>query len=150
MVHPSRSFTSAVSRRGPGSPLRKSIWNACAWTCQEYVVFKVVQFYTEDWKLYLAKFNHRDPPAFVSEMEQANRNFCAGVGHSSSRFRQSAWTALFSLHAPNDACEGYHLFVVRDLQCRHHGHIRRGPPCDRSSVGAYSDRFVRCDSSRLD
>ncbi|KAF8546701.1 hypothetical protein OG21DRAFT_1527654 [Imleria badia] len=55
----------------PGD-LRKIIWNTCAWTYQEYVAAKTVQFYTEDWKPYLdlGIFNHKESPAIISEMEQ--------------------------------------------------------------------------------
>ena len=61
------------SRSGEPGDLRKSIWNTRAWTYQEYVASKVVQFYTEDWIPYLDldMFNHRESPAIVSEMQQA-------------------------------------------------------------------------------
>ncbi|KAF8547586.1 WD40 repeat-like protein [Imleria badia] len=57
----------------PGD-LWKSIWNTRAWTYQEYVAAETVQFYTEDWKLYLDLdvFNHKESPAIISEMEQAS------------------------------------------------------------------------------
>lgn len=56
----------------PGD-LRDSIWNTRAWTYQEYVASKVVQFYTEDWKPYLGLdiFNHKESPDIILEMEQA-------------------------------------------------------------------------------
>jgi len=62
-----------LSQFGKPGDLRQSIWNTRAWTYQEYVASKVVQFYTEDWKPYLGldMFNHRESPAIVSEMEQA-------------------------------------------------------------------------------
>lgn len=51
--------------------LRGSIWNMRAWTYQEYVAAKIVQFFTEDWKPYLGLtlFNHKDSPEVISEME---------------------------------------------------------------------------------
>ena len=45
----------------PGD-LWRSVWNTQAWTYQEYIAAKVVQFYTEDWKPYLSLsiFNHKE------------------------------------------------------------------------------------------
>ena len=53
--------------------LVRSIWNTRAWTLQEYVAAKVIQFYTEDWTLYLDLElpNHKESPQVISEMEQA-------------------------------------------------------------------------------
>ncbi|KAF8550383.1 hypothetical protein OG21DRAFT_1514089 [Imleria badia] len=53
--------------------LGRSVWNTRGWTFQEYVASKVVQFYTEDWKPYLGldRFNHKESPTIVSEMENA-------------------------------------------------------------------------------
>ena len=53
--------------------LMRSIWNTRAWTLQEYVAAKVIQFYTEDWSLYLDLElpNHKESPQVISEMEQA-------------------------------------------------------------------------------
>ena len=53
--------------------LMGSIWNTRAWTYQEYVAAETVQFYTEDWKLYLGldMFNHKQSPVIISEMQQA-------------------------------------------------------------------------------
>ncbi|KAF8439815.1 hypothetical protein L210DRAFT_3540401 [Boletus edulis BED1] len=53
--------------------LVRSVWNARAWTLQEYVAAKVVHFYTEDWTLYLnlELSNHKESPEVISEMEQA-------------------------------------------------------------------------------
>ena len=58
----------------PGD-LWRSIWNTRAWTYQEYVAAKVVQFYTEDWKPYLGltMFNHKESILILSEMERATR-----------------------------------------------------------------------------
>ena len=53
--------------------LWKSVWNTRGWTFQEYVASKVIQFYTEDWQPYLGldRFNHKESPAIISEMENA-------------------------------------------------------------------------------
>jgi hypothetical protein len=53
--------------------LWRSIWNTRGWTYQEYVASKIVQFYTEDWQLYLGldTHNHKESPVIVSEMERA-------------------------------------------------------------------------------
>ena len=58
----------------PGG-LQGSIWNTRAWTYQEYLAVKRVQFYTGDWKLYLRLTleNHKESPVIISEMEQASR-----------------------------------------------------------------------------
>ncbi|KAF8555338.1 hypothetical protein OG21DRAFT_922733 [Imleria badia] len=58
--------------RLPGG-IKGSIWNTRAWTYQEYVAAETVQFYTEDWKPYLGldKFNHKESPVIISEMQQA-------------------------------------------------------------------------------
>ena len=56
----------------PGD-LWRSIWNTRAWTYQEYVAARVVQFYTEDWKPYLCLsiFNHKESTMILAEMERA-------------------------------------------------------------------------------
>ena len=61
----------------PGD-LWRSIWNTRAWTYQEYVAAKVVQFYTEDWKPYLGLtiFNHKESTMVLAEMERAT-NFAS-------------------------------------------------------------------------
>ena len=53
--------------------LWRSIWNTRGWTYQEYVASKIVQFYTEDWQLYLGldTLNHKESPVILSEMERA-------------------------------------------------------------------------------
>ena len=60
-----------------------SPWNNRAWTYQEYVAAKVIQFYTEDWTPYLSLplfdehrriFNHKTSPEIIHEMSQAIRN----------------------------------------------------------------------------
>ena len=53
--------------------LMRSIWNTRGWTLQEYIAAKVVQFYTEDWTLYLDLElpNHKESPKVISEMEEA-------------------------------------------------------------------------------
>ena len=58
--------------QGPGD-LWRSIWNTRAWTYQEYIAAKVVQFYTEDWKPYLSLsiFNHKESATILAEMERA-------------------------------------------------------------------------------
>ena len=66
-----------VFLRGVHSPaqrgaLANSIWNSRAWTLQEYIAAKTIQFYTEDWKLYLNLElpNHKESPEIISEMTQ--------------------------------------------------------------------------------
>jgi hypothetical protein len=66
-------FLRGVGSSSPRGALVKSIWNTRAWTLQEYVAAKVIQFYTEDWTLYLDLEipNHKESPEVISEMEQA-------------------------------------------------------------------------------
>ena len=71
------SAKTVVLLRGVPSPSRrgdlvKSIWNSRAWTFQEYHASKVVQFYNEDWTLYLNLDipNHKESPEIISEMEE--------------------------------------------------------------------------------
>lgn len=56
-----------------GGALARSLWNARAWTLQDYIASEVIQFYTEDWKPYLDLRlpNHKLAPEIISEMEQA-------------------------------------------------------------------------------
>ena len=69
-----------VSLNGVHSPSRRgalmeSRWNTRGWTLQEYFAAKVVQFYTEDWTLYLdlELLNHKESPEVITEMEEATR-----------------------------------------------------------------------------
>ncbi|KAF8555063.1 TPR-like protein [Imleria badia] len=66
-------FLRGVSSLAQLGGLMKSIWNTRAWTLQEYVAGRVVQFYTEDWTPYLNldTFNHKESPEIISEMETA-------------------------------------------------------------------------------
>ncbi|KAF8554772.1 TPR-like protein [Imleria badia] len=65
-------FLRGVGKFAKPGDLQRSIWNTRAWTFQEYLASKVIQFYTEDWTPYLNLdvFNHEDVPEIVSEMEQ--------------------------------------------------------------------------------
>ena len=72
------SAVTIVLLRGVRSPSRRgdlvrSIWNTRAWTFQEYHASKVVQFYNEDWTLYMNVNipNHKESPEIISEMEEA-------------------------------------------------------------------------------
>ena len=58
------------SQRGA---LVKSRWNTRGWTLQEYLAATVIQFYTEDWTLYLDLDmpNHKESPVVIAEMEEA-------------------------------------------------------------------------------
>lgn len=69
---------------GPESGgLTDSPWNSRAWTYQEYVAAKVIQFYTENWTPYLNMpvfddhnqiLNHKASQEIIREMSQAIRN----------------------------------------------------------------------------
>ncbi|KAF8415077.1 hypothetical protein L210DRAFT_2760275 [Boletus edulis BED1] len=72
------SALTLVLLRGVRSPSRRgdlvrSIWNSRIWTLLEYQASKVVQFYNEDWTLYMNLDipNHKDSPEILSEMEEA-------------------------------------------------------------------------------
>ena len=74
------SAMTIVSLYGVHSPsqrgaLVKSKWNTRGWTLQEYFAATVIQFYTEDWTLYLDLElpNHKESPEVIEEMEQATR-----------------------------------------------------------------------------
>ena len=74
------SSLTIVFLRGVRSPSQRgdlvgSTWNTRAWTFQEYHASKVVQFYNEDWTLYMNLDipNHKESPEIISEMEEATR-----------------------------------------------------------------------------
>jgi hypothetical protein len=65
-------LASAASPSALGD-LTDSVWMTRAWTAQELLAAKVVQFYDRDWKLYLGdtRSNHKESPEIMQELADA-------------------------------------------------------------------------------
>ena len=62
-------LASVTSPSAPGA-LRESVWMRRAWTVQELLVPKVIQFYDCEWKPYLGdtRANHKESPEIMQEL----------------------------------------------------------------------------------